>query len=118
VGAQSVVFAGFDGGCGSLGPSCAVELRRLRTRAATTLINIAMFGAFSSGKSSLVSGLQGKLEVIESVDRDGAPAEEFVGILPAAPEPANACPAWVVPIAGTLRSTRPSEDSCASGSLS
>jgi Dynamin family len=76
-----------------------MELQRLRTRATSTLISIAMFGAFSSGKSTLVSGLQGKLEVIESVDRDGHPAEEFVGILPAAPEPANACPARVVPIA-------------------
>jgi hypothetical protein len=70
----------------------------LRTRAASALINVAMFGAFSSGKSFLVSGLQGRLEVIEIQGTDGLFAEKFIGLLPSSPEPASACPAQVVPV--------------------
>lgn len=79
---------------------CVEELRRLRTRTASTLIKIAVLGAFSSGKSTLVSALSGKLEVIQVNDLDGNPAEKVVGILPIAPAPASACPARVVPVSG------------------
>ena len=73
-------------------------LAHLRTRAASTLINVAMFGTFSSGKSFLVSGLQGHLEVVE-VPSDGFVAEKFIGLLPSSPEPTSSCPAQVVPVA-------------------
>lgn len=82
------------------GQKCAMELRRLRTRAASTLIRIAVIGGFSSGKSTLVSALPGKLEVSQVTDLDGNPAERVVGILPIAPGPASACPARVVPVSG------------------
>jgi hypothetical protein len=75
-----------------------VTLAHLRTRAASTLINVAMFGTFSSGKSFLVSGLQGHLEVVE-VPSDGFVAEKFIGLLPSSPEPTSSCPAQVVPVA-------------------
>jgi hypothetical protein len=74
-------------------------LGHLRTRAASTLINVAMFGAFSSGKTFLVSGLQGQLEVIEAEGSDGLPAEKFIGLLPSSPVPVSACPAQIVPVA-------------------
>src|SRR6266487_6673060 len=61
------------------------ELSHLRTRAASALINVAMFGAFSSGKSFLVSGLQGHLEVFQVQGSDGLPAEMFIGLLPSSP---------------------------------
>ena len=75
-------------------------LTQLRTRAASTLINIAMFGAFSSGKSFLVSGMQGHLDVIEAEGSDGLPAEKFIGLLPSSPIPMSACPAQIVPVVG------------------
>jgi hypothetical protein len=75
-----------------------VTLAHLRTRAASALINVAMFGTFSSGKSFLVSGLQGHLDVIE-VQIEGFVAEKFIGLLPSSPEPATSCPARVVPVA-------------------
>jgi hypothetical protein len=76
-----------------------VTLARLRTRVASALINVAMFGTFSSGKSFLVSGLQGHLDVIEVVQSEGFVAEKFIGLLPSSPEPASSCPAQVVPVA-------------------
>jgi AAA ATPase domain len=82
----------------SPGPRCAAELRRLRTSAAPALVSVAVLGAFSSGKSSLVSGLQGKLEAVDVSNLDGLPAEAFVGILPTSPVPVTACPARVVPV--------------------
>lgn len=40
-------------------------MRRLLTRAASSLINVALLGTQSSGKTLLLSALQGKLEVAE-----------------------------------------------------
>lgn len=82
------------------GQKCAVELQRLRTHAMSTLIKIAVVGSFSSGKSTLVSALAGKLEVSQVTDVDGNLAERVIGILPIAPGPASACPARVVPVSG------------------
>ena len=73
-------------------------MRRLRTRAASTLINVALLGAFSSGKSFLLSGLQGGLELVEVPTSDGLTADKFVGLLPSSPLPTTACPASVVPV--------------------
>ncbi|GGO97237.1 hypothetical protein [Wenjunlia tyrosinilytica] len=73
-------------------------VKRLRTRAASTLINVALLGAFSSGKSFLLSGLQGGLELVEVPTNDGQTADKFVGLLPSSPVPTTACPASVVPV--------------------
>jgi hypothetical protein len=85
------------------GEEHGAAIGQLRTRAASTLINVAMFGAFSSGKSFLVSGLQGQLEVIEVPISDGLPAEKFIGLLPSSPKPTSCCPAQVVPVEADTR---------------
>jgi hypothetical protein len=76
----------------------ADTVKRLRTRAASALINVALLGAFSSGKSFLLSGLQGGLELVEVPTADGQTADKFVGLLPSSPVPTTACPASVVPV--------------------
>jgi hypothetical protein len=81
----------------------ADTLRKDRTRAASTLINVALLGAFSSGKSFLVSGLQGHLELVMVPRPEGRPAEMFVGLLPSSPVPTNVCPATVVPVDDELQ---------------
>ncbi|WP_330332306.1 hypothetical protein OHS33_23095 [Streptomyces sp. NBC_00536] len=78
----------------------AGTMTRLRTRAASTLINVALLGAFSSGKSFLLSGLQSGLELVEVPTADGQTADKFVGLLPSSPVPTTACPASVVPVDG------------------
>ncbi|MEU8972174.1 dynamin family protein [Streptomyces monashensis] len=78
--------------------SDANTMKRLRTRAASALINVALLGAFSSGKSFLLSGLQGGLELVEVPTADGHTADKFVGLLPSSPVPTTACPASVVPV--------------------
>ncbi|WP_461035367.1 dynamin family protein [Streptomyces mayteni] len=77
----------------------AGAMRQLRTRAASSLINVALLGAFSSGKSFLLSGLQGGLKLHQGTGPDGLPAEKFVGLLPSSPVPTTACPATVAPVA-------------------
>ncbi|MFQ6197519.1 hypothetical protein [Streptomyces sp. NPDC000405] len=79
----------------------AATVKRLRTRAASALINVALLGAFSSGKSFLLSGLQGGLELVEVETADGRTADKFVGLLPSSPVPTTACPASVVPVDGS-----------------
>ncbi|MFC4036208.1 dynamin family protein [Streptomyces polygonati] len=74
------------------------ELHRLRTRGSSVLINVAMLGAFSSGKSFLLSGLQGHLELMKVDSIAGVPSDRFVGLLPSSPVPTTACPATVVPV--------------------
>jgi len=76
----------------------ADTVKRLRTRVASTLINVALLGAFSSGKSFLLSGLQGSLELVRVSTGDGLSADKFVGLLPSSPVPTTACPASVVPV--------------------
>jgi hypothetical protein len=80
-------------------------LSDLRRRGASTLINVALFGTFSSGKSFLASGLQGHLEVVEVLNL-GLPAERFIGLLPSSPAPTTACPVQIVPVGeGTMFDT-------------
>lgn len=73
-------------------------VRKLRTRAASSLINIAFLGSFSSGKSFLVSGLQGRLEYAPVTDDDGMTSEQYIGLLHSASKATTACPAAVVPV--------------------
>ncbi|MGW0661071.1 dynamin family protein [Streptodolium elevatio] len=73
------------------------RLVRLRQRAASSLINIGLLGGFSSGKSFLLSGLQGHL-TLRQVVHGGVLADQFIGILPSAPTPTTSCPATVVPV--------------------
>ncbi|HEX6684529.1 MAG TPA: dynamin family protein [Candidatus Limnocylindrales bacterium] len=77
-------------------------IQRLRTRAASALINVAMLGAYSSGKTFLISGLQRKLEYAPVVG-EGRNDDKYIGVLPSASRPTTACPASVVPVeaAGT-----------------
>ncbi|MFE7135941.1 hypothetical protein ACFVIM_34335 [Streptomyces sp. NPDC057638] len=73
-------------------------VRRLRTRAASSLINVALLGYFSSGKSFLLSGLQGGLDVIQVPTEDGDVDDKFVGLLPSSPIPTTSWPFSVVPV--------------------
>jgi len=69
----------------------------LRTRALSTMLNVALLGRQSAGKSFLISGLQGGLEYVPITDEDGMPAAEFLGILPSSARPTTACPSTIVP---------------------
>ncbi|SHM25774.1 P-loop NTPase family protein [Actinacidiphila paucisporea] len=71
---------------------------RLRTRALSTLLNVSLLGRQSSGKSFLISGLQGGLEYLQVSDGDGGYADKYLGILPSSPTPTTACPSTVVPV--------------------
>lgn len=73
-------------------------VRRLRTRAASTLINVALLGYFSSGKSFLLSGLQGGLELVEVPTESGESGDKYVGLLPSSPVPTTSWPFSVVPV--------------------
>jgi hypothetical protein len=73
------------------------QIRALRTRAASTLLTVAFLGEFSSGKSFLISGLQGHLK-LEQVQGNGRALHKYTGLLPSSPRPTNSCPATVVPV--------------------
>jgi hypothetical protein len=75
-----------------------IAIRKLRTRVSSSLINIALLGSFSSGKSFLIGGLQGKLEYTPVVGEDGLEFEHYVGLLHSASKATTACPATVVPV--------------------
>ncbi|WP_078911396.1 dynamin family protein [Streptomyces sp. NRRL WC-3742] len=74
-------------------------IRGLRERALSTLLNVGLLGRQSSGKSFLISGLQGGLEYLEVSDGEGGYADKYLGILPSSPTPTTACPSTVVPVA-------------------
>lgn len=69
-----------------------------RTRALSALLNVGLLGRFSSGKSFLISGLQGGLEFLRVPDGQGDLADKYVGILPSEPTTTTACPSTVVPV--------------------
>jgi hypothetical protein len=73
-------------------------LRALRVRTASTLLTVGMFGAFSSGKSLLLSGLQGGLVVRERENDLGQTVEQFISLLPSASKVTTAVPAHVLPV--------------------
>jgi hypothetical protein len=88
---------GADGACTKTEEDVET-VRKLRTRVASSLINVAFLGSFSSGKSFLVGGLQGKLEYAPVTDDDGMTSEHYIGLLHSASKATTACPATVVPV--------------------
>ncbi|MFG3284580.1 hypothetical protein [Streptomyces sp. NPDC048111] len=74
-----------------------VRIEALRTRALSSMLNVALLGRQSSGKSFLISGLQGGLEYVPITDEDGMASAEYVGILPSSASPTTACPCTVIP---------------------
>ncbi|MEV6552298.1 dynamin family protein [Streptomyces sp. NPDC051597] len=76
----------------------AARLEALRTRVLSSMLNVALLGRQSSGKSFLISGLQGGLEYIPITDEDGMPSAEFLGVLPSSARPTTACPCTVIPV--------------------
>ncbi|MEV7546024.1 dynamin family protein [Streptomyces sp. NPDC089915] len=76
----------------------AARIEALRTRVLSSMLNVALLGRQSSGKSFLISGLQGGLEYIPITDEDGMPSAEFLGVLPSSARPTTACPCTVIPV--------------------
>ncbi|MFC9425688.1 hypothetical protein [Streptomyces sp. NPDC056987] len=74
------------------------RLEALRTRALSTMLNVALLGRQSSGKSFLISGVQGGLEYVPITDEDGMPSAEYLGVLPSSARPTTACPSTVIPV--------------------
>ncbi|MET9967459.1 GTPase domain-containing protein [Streptomyces sp. NPDC006356] len=74
------------------------RVQDLRTRALSVMLRVALVGRQSSGKSFLISSLQGGLRYEPFIDEDGEEAEEYVGILPSSASPTTACPATVTPV--------------------
>jgi hypothetical protein len=72
-------------------------IRRLRARVDSELLNVAMFGGSSAGKSFLASGLQGGLEFLRVDSVEGVLSDKYLGLLPFATTPTTMCPARVVP---------------------
>jgi hypothetical protein len=91
-------LADMDLGLPSTAGKDSEAVGRLRTRAASSLINVAFLGGFSSGKSFLIGGLQGGLTLTRVKRDDGEVSDKFIGLLPSAPTPTTACPARVVPV--------------------
>jgi hypothetical protein len=73
-------------------------IRQLQLRATSALINVGLIGEFSSGKSFLVGGLQGRLEYAPVTNDDGMTSDQYIGILHSASKASTACPASVVPV--------------------
>ncbi|MFD8046744.1 hypothetical protein ACFV5E_25380 [Streptomyces chartreusis] len=74
------------------------RMEALRTRALSTMLKVALLGRQPSGKSFLISGLQGGLEYLPFIDEDGEQSDEYVGILPSSASPTTACPSTVIPV--------------------
>lgn len=64
-----------------------------RERADSELLSIAFFGAFSSGKSFLISGLNKKIELYEHQGKD-----QYVPLLPTSGRHTSSCPLAVEPL--------------------
>lgn len=70
-----------------------------RERANSELLSIAFFGAFSSGKSFLISGLDNRLDWFEY--RGSATAtvtDQYASLLPSSPRQTSNCPVAVEPL--------------------
>lgn len=77
-------------------------ITKLRTRAVSSLINVAFLGGFSSGKSFLIGGLQGQLEYAPITDDDGMTYDQYIGLLHSAAKATTACPASVIPVNSSI----------------
>ncbi|WP_275946905.1 dynamin family protein [Streptomyces sp. T21Q-yed] len=73
------------------------QMEALSTRALSSMLKVALLGRQSSGKSFLISGLQGGLEYRRLIDEDGEQSDEYIGILPSSASPTTACPTTVIP---------------------
>jgi len=86
-------------------PSYLAELEeqpfhRIRSKIRSGLINIAVCGAFSSGKSFLISGLIKRLTWIRKSHEevgDFDNLDDYISFLPSSPEQTSSCPLAVVP---------------------
>ncbi len=67
--------------------------KALRDRGDSELLSIAFFGAFSSGKSFLISGLNQRIDVFEHQGRD-----QFAPLLPTSPRHTSSCPVAIEPL--------------------
>lgn len=65
----------------------------LRERADSELLSLAFFGAFSSGKSFLISGLNSRIEIFKHEGR-----MQYAPLLPASPRHTSSCPVAVEPL--------------------
>lgn len=74
------------------------RLRGLRTRALSNRLNVGLVGRQSSGKSFLISGLQGRLTYELTTDDEGDIQDSYTGILPIGVNATTACPTTVVPV--------------------
>jgi hypothetical protein len=70
----------------------------LRERANSELLSIAFFGAFSSGKSFLISGLNNRIDVFENQGRD-----QYAPLLPASPRHTSSCPVAIEPLSSNQK---------------
>lgn len=68
------------------------ERRKMKQRSESDLLTIAFFGAFSSGKSFLISGLCGRVQFIVTKGYSC-----FIPLLPASPKHTSSCPLVVEP---------------------
>ena len=74
------------------GKARRAERKKLKQRAESDLLTIAVFGAFSSGKSFLISGLCGRVQYVVI---KGSPC--YVPLLPSSPKQTSSCPLAVEP---------------------
>ncbi len=70
---------------------------KLLERANSELLSIAFFGAFSSGKSFLISALSNRVEYKVQQDQ-GQAREYFISRIPSSPRPTSSCPLAVEPL--------------------
>jgi hypothetical protein len=101
---RAEIWARSLGTLGELAPPAALvdaevgRLRGLRNRALSSRLNVGLVGRQSSGKSFLISGLQGRLSYDLMTDDEGDIQDSYTGILPIGVNATTACPTTVVPV--------------------
>ena len=76
-----------------------LAVRKLGMRADSDLLNVAMFGSSSAGKTFLACGIQGGLEFLRVESVEGVTSDKYLGLLPFSTTPTTMCPASITPIA-------------------
>nr|WSY55208.1 dynamin family protein [Streptomyces sp. NBC_00886] len=74
------------------------RIQALSTRALSSMLKVALLGRQSSGKSFLISGLQGGLKYLPIIDEEGEQSDEYLGLLPSSASPTTPCPSTVIPV--------------------